>query len=185
KGCKVLDVGCWTGGDALILAGLGANVLALEEHPVSARAAAELCARVGAAVEVRQTSLYHDRQDWKQSFDFIYCAGVVYHVTDPLLLLRILFAYLKPGGSVLIETKSAQGEGSICTYSGLAERGWNFYAPNEPALARWLLDTGYEQIRLIRRGNGRLLAAGVKTAPRPLPEPAGFSRPGSWLEQEC
>ena len=183
-GKQILDVGCWSGGDLLILAGLGGHVTAIEEHPVAARAARRLVELLALAAPVVQRSLYADSQEWAGKFDFAYCSGVVYHVTDPLLLLRILFAYLKPGGDVFIETKAAAGEGSICSYSGTLEKGWNWYAPNETALGRWLVDAGFDaqSVRVFRRSNGRLLACGRKTAVRALRETAGFSRPGSWLE---
>ncbi len=184
KDKQVLDVGCWSGGDLLILAGLGGHVTAIEEHPVTARAARRLLELLGIDAPVVQTSLYADSQKWAAKFDYAYCSGVVYHVTDPLLLLRILFAYLKPGGDVLIETKAVTGDGSICSYSGTQEKGWNWYAPNATALGRWLVDAGFdvETVRVFRRANGRLLACGRKTAARALRETAGFSRPGSWLE---
>ncbi len=184
KGKKVLDVGCWSGGDLLILAGLGGQVTAIEEHPIAAKAARHLLELIGVDAQVLETSLYADKQAWAQQFDYAYCSGVIYHVTDPLLLLRILFAYLKPGGSVFIETKGVTGEGSICSYSGTLEKGWNWYAPNETALGRWLVDAGFDtrSVRVYRRENGRLLASGQKTENRTLRETAGFSRPGSWLE---
>jgi len=184
RGKKVLDVGCWSGGDLLVLAGLGGEVTAIEEHPIAARAARRLIEMLGIAGEVLESSLYADRQDWAQRYDYAYCSGVIYHVTDPLLLLRILFAYLKPGGEVFVETKAAAGEGSLCGYSGTLEKGWNWYAPNETALGRWLVDAGFDAsaVRVFRRPNGRLLASGRKAAPGVLRETAGFSRPGSWLE---
>ena len=76
------------------------------------------------------------------------------------------------------------GEGSVCSYSGTLERGWNWYAPNETALGRWLVDAGFDpfSVRIHRRNNGRLLAYGRKSQPRAMRETAGFSRPGSWLE---
>lgn len=161
QGKQVLDVGCWSGGDLLVLAGLGRQTTAMEE-----------------------ASLFADRQDWAQRFDYAYCSGVIYHVTDPVLLLRILFAYLKPGGEVFLETKAATGEGSMCGYSGTLEKGGNWYAPNETALGRWLVDAGFDAstVRIYRRSNGRLLASGCKTESRVLRETAGFSRPGSWLK---
>ena len=39
KDKQVLDVGCWSGGDLLVLAGLGAQVTAIEEHTIAAQAA--------------------------------------------------------------------------------------------------------------------------------------------------
>jgi 2-polyprenyl-3-methyl-5-hydroxy-6-metoxy-1,4-benzoquinol methylase len=184
QGKQVLDVGCWSGGDLLVLAGLGGQVTAMEEHPIAARAARRLIDLLGLKAPVIESSLYADKREWAGQFDYAYCSGVIYHVTDPLLLLRILFAYLKPGGDVFIETKGAVGEGSICSYSGTLEKGWNWYAPNETALGRWLVDAGFDakSVRVYRRDNGRLLACGRKTEARALRETAGFSRPGSWLE---
>ena len=183
-GRKVLNIGCWTGGDFQVLCGLGAEVTAVEEHPVSARAAVRLAELTGCGAKVERHSLYRDREDWRGRFDVIYCAGVVYHVTDPLLFLRICFAYLKPGGHLILETKAESGEASRCSYAGTREKGWNWYAPTRDALGRWLVDAGFpaEEIRLHWRPIGRLLAGAVKLTPTALPDGAGFSRPGSWLE---
>jgi 2-polyprenyl-3-methyl-5-hydroxy-6-metoxy-1,4-benzoquinol methylase len=184
RGKEVLDVGCWSGGDLLLLAGLGGRVTAIEEHRVAAQAARRLLGLVGLDAPVEDRSLYHDRRDWAARFDCVYCSGVIYHVTDPLLLLRIMFAYLKAGGEVFLETKGTVGAGSLCGYSGTLEKGWNWYAPNETALGRWLVDAGFDaaSVRVYRRENGRLLAHACKLECAPLRETAGFSRPGSWLE---
>ena len=184
KKMQVLDVGCWSGGDLLVLAGLGGQVTAIEEHPIAARAARRLVELLGLEAPVIESSLYSDQKNWAGRFDYAYCSGVIYHVTDPLLLLRILFAYLKPGGRVFLETKAASGAGSVCSYSGTLEKGWNWYAPNETALGRWLVDAGFavSTVSVYRRDNGRLLACGRKTEACALRESAGFSRPGSWLE---
>ncbi len=113
----------------------------------------------------------------------VYCSGVIYHVTDPLLLLRICFACLKPGGTLVIETKAESGAGADCAYAGTIEKGWNWYSPTRATLGRWLVDAGFEadDVRLHWRPIGRLLAAAVKTRPAALPDPAGFFRPESWL----
>ncbi|WP_328984331.1 class I SAM-dependent methyltransferase [Thiorhodovibrio winogradskyi] len=186
SGAGVLDVGCWSGGDALVLEGLGARVTAIEEHPIAAKAAKRLFELIGSSTQVIESSLYAERGDWAQSFDQVYCSGVIYHVTDPLLFTRILFAYLKPGGSLLLETKALTGADGLCDYSGTMEKGWNWYAPDEIVLGRWLVDAGFDpaQVQVLRRANGRLLGWARKMAPSALRETAGFSRPGSWLEQE-
>jgi len=186
-GAEVLDVGCWSGGDALLLAGLGARVTALEEHPISAAAAARLTSLVGAPVALVQQSLYRDDPAWRGRFDLVYLSGVVYHLTDPLLALRICFAYLKPGGRLIVETKASFRGGGACDYAGTAEKGWNWYAPTLESLGRWLADVGFprDQIQLHLRPIRRLLACAVKGEPVALPEVAGFSRPASWLEGVC
>jgi len=183
KGQNLLDVGCWTGGDLLVFAGMGARVTAIEEHPRSAAAATFLCDLVGAKAKVLNTDLYRDQRQWRGAFDVVYCSGVVYHVTDPILLLRICFAYLKVGGRLVIETKACRGAGSKSSYSGSRERGWNWFAPNRQALGRWLTDVGFDfdDITVRRRANGRLLAAAVKRREAGMPDNTGFSRPGSWL----
>ncbi|WP_200330684.1 class I SAM-dependent methyltransferase [Thiocystis violacea] len=183
-GTRVLDVGCWSGGDVLVLAGLGGETTAIEEHPIAAKAARRLLELSGCSVEVIEDSLYSERVDWVHQFDYVYCSGVIYHVTDPLLFARILFAYLKPGGAILLESKAVFGEDSICGYSGTMEKGWNWYAPNEIVFGRWLVDAGFDasSVRVLRRANGRLLAWAKKHEACAMRETAGFSRPGSWLE---
>ncbi len=183
-GKTVLDVGCWSGGDVLLLAGLGAQVTAIEEHLKSAASAKRLCELVNCPLTMVTESVYKDRRDWRAKYDVIYASGVIYHVTDPMLFARILFAYLKPGGTLVLETKASAADGSLCGYSGIRERGWNWYAPNFEVLGRWLVDAGFEtdEIRIRSRTNGRLLSTARKTAETALPETAGFSRPGSWLE---
>jgi len=184
-GRTVLDVGCWSGGDALVLAGLGAAVSATEEHPRSAASAVRLMELVNCPVHVRRTSLFQDDPSWRQGFDIVYCSGVLYHVTDPLLLLRICFCYLRPGGRLIVETKAeTERQDSVCQYSGTSVAGWNFFAPSRQALARWLADAGFPptDILINTRPVGRFLACAVKRDAAALPETAGFSRPGSWLE---
>lgn len=188
SGKRVLNIGCWTGGDSLVLAGLGAYVVSLEEHKIAAAAGARLMELLGAPGEFQSRSIFDDDEGLRQSFDYVYCSGVIYHVTDPMLLLRICFCYLKPGGGCFIETKSTveSGDDALCSYSGILERGWNWYGPNQKALGRWFVDSGYdmETVKVHRRGNDRLLAYGAKGSALRLPENAGFSRPGSWLEDE-
>lgn len=184
EGLSVLDVGCWTGGDVLALAGLGAKVTAIEEHPVSSIAAQRLCELLQVPAQVLRQSLYTDNPEWKGKFDIVYISGVIYHITDPVLALRLCFAYLKPGGRIVVETKASKLDGPFCEYGGTHEKGWNWYSPTLETLGRWLVDAGFEraQIGLHMRPIGRLLAAGIKTEPTALLEKAGFSRPGSWLE---
>ncbi len=70
KNMQVLDVGCWTGGDLLVLAGLGGWVTAIDEHPIAAKATRRLVALLRINAHVVETSLYADRQEWAQRFDF-------------------------------------------------------------------------------------------------------------------
>jgi len=124
RGLQVLDIGCWSGGDVLVLSGLGAAVTATEEHAGSAGSARRLMELVGCPAQVLEQSAFRDDPAWRQRFDIVYCSGVLYHVSDPVLLLRICFSYLRPGGRLIIETKAdTQSDGSACRYSGTAVKG--------------------------------------------------------------
>ncbi len=184
SGLDVLDVGCWTGGDLIALAGMGANVTAIEEHPISAVAAQRMCELLAVPAIVHSQSLYADKPEWTGKFDVVYISGVIYHVTDPVLALRICFAYLKPGGRIVVETKASKLDGALCEYGGTHEKGWNWYSPTLETMGRWLADAGFprQDIGVHMRPVGRLLAGAVKGGPAKLPERAGFARPSSWLE---
>ena len=165
---------------------MGATCTALEENVQCANVVKFLSKSLGLKTEVQAVSAYSDREDWLRSFDYIYCSGVLYHVTDPVLLLRILFCYLKIGGELFIETKAESGRKGVCTYSGSVEKGGNWFAPDELTAGRWFIDAGFknEDISIFVRSNGRLLVHAVKTSLSGLIEPQGFSRPGSWLENK-
>ena len=56
-------------------------------------------------LEPRRLSLYDLTADeFQDAFDIVLFAGVLYHLSDPVLGLRITFDALKPGGTVLLET---------------------------------------------------------------------------------
>ena len=186
KNKKVLDIGIHTGGDLLVLAGLGAKCIALEEEPRAAEAAKTLVSNLKVNAKILTSSAFKDRKEWQRTFDYIYCSGVLYHVTDPVLLLRILFSYLKIHGELLIETKAMPGNNGLCSYSGIVERGHNWYAPDELTIGRWFIDAGFKSknTTIYRRSNGRLLVHALKNSYARMAEPQGFSRPGSWLEKE-
>ena len=186
KNKKVLDIGTHTGGDLLVLAGLGAKCTALEEEPRTFDAANTLIKGLKVGAKILRKSAFEDNSDWQRTFDYIYCSGVLYHVTDPVLLLRILFSYLKVSGELLIETKAMPGQNALCSYSGGVEKGSNWYAPDELTIGRWFIDAGFQSqhITIYRRSNGRLLVHAIKKSLAEMIEPQGFSRPVSWLENK-
>ena len=114
---RVLDVGTFDGFYAFVAEARGAKrVLAVdsEQHVEWVRArwgpeleggegfrddrgAAWLARRVPPSGGVRLDEL-------GETFDFVFCLGILHRVTDPLGLLRILRARLADGGRVLLET---------------------------------------------------------------------------------
>jgi 2-polyprenyl-3-methyl-5-hydroxy-6-metoxy-1,4-benzoquinol methylase len=157
-GKSVLDVGCWTGGTSLLLAAMGARVLAIDEVVKYADCVAYLRDAFGVEnLEVQSRSLYSlDEEAFAERFDLVLYSGVLYHVSDPVLSLRILFNCLRDGGQCLVETMAVDGPGSFCGYGERRDPGsrdparpetllggWAWFVPSLAALTNMLADSGF------------------------------------------
>lgn len=184
----ILEIGAWTGGGALLFAAMGGNVTAVEVdtkyvHATSYMARAfgiehRLCARGRSLYDLNST-LYHDR------FDIVQIAGVLYHVMDPFLALRICFNALRLGGIILFEDA---GVTSACDYNGvpihlrnvcsIEKQRWNFFRFSPTTLERLMSNVGFEDIRVARAGQKgvRHYAIGTKRVQKGIPR-WGLSAP--------
>lgn len=174
----VLDVGCWTGGTSLMLALLGAKVHAVEEVQKYAETAKFLAKSFGFGdyITVESRSLYScNTSEYMEKFDIVYFPGVIYHLSDPLIALRILYNACKPSGIVLIETEGIRSdEQPLCLFEGsyvyrkgmkedLSRGGWNWFIPSPPAMQRMLQDAGFRDIKTTELFGSRFYAFGRKT----------------------
>lgn len=174
-GKKVLDIGCWTGGTSLLLCALGASVVAIEEVRKYAETVRYLKRAFGLEnLEVLHTSLFEcTTREFQDAFDFVLFAGVLYHVTDPILALRITFNCLKDSGKCLLETYSMDSEESVVEYQGpgvvgpgleqdLNRGGWNWFVPSPAALCRMMCDVGYQEVTVSEVIAARAFAVGTR-----------------------
>lgn len=160
-GKKILDVGVWTGGTSLILSALGAEVTALEEVVKYSDTVNYLADSFGLGrLECKPISLY-DLND-RYEYDYVIYSGVIYHVTDPVLSLRILFNSLRDGGKLFVETFGLStgdkkvplvlAEGPSIHRGGnkdnMSREGWNYFVPSPVALYLWIETVGFEDIKL-------------------------------------
>jgi 2-polyprenyl-3-methyl-5-hydroxy-6-metoxy-1,4-benzoquinol methylase len=171
-GLRVLDIGAWTGGMSLLLAALGAQVTALEEvrkYAGTVNFLADLYQLSDRLVCVPD-SLYDFLPRHADVFDLIIYSGVVYHVTDPLLSLRLAFGALKDGGEIFVETAGLDHPDSVCIYEGpmihhngsveeLNRGGWNYFIPSPKCLFRWCSDAGFQSVNTGPVLNGRIHAS--------------------------
>jgi len=160
---KVFDIGCWTGGTTLLLAALARDVFAIEEVKKYAEMTSFLAKSFGLEdrVNVQPRSIYEcNRQEFYDQFDIVYFPGVIYHLSDPLLALRVLFNSLKPGGFILVESAGinhpeplCRFDGSLIHNSGTRERmnraGWNWFMPSPSALQRMMREAGFDEIQTL------------------------------------
>ncbi len=175
EGFKVLDIGCWTGGTSLLLSKMGAQVVAIEEVKKYVEAVQYLKYAFNITnLEIRHRSLYEcTGAEFQDAFDLILFAGVIYHLTDPILALRITFNALKDNGHCLVESAALRTRAKRVAYEGPTDlrvgegenptaTGWNWFILSPTSLAQMMADVGYRQIRLSPIKNRRVFAVGTR-----------------------
>ena len=157
----VFDIGCWTGGTSLLLKSLGSRVVAIEEVRKYADTVNFLASSFGVSEHLScvSKSLFEcNRSEYHDRFDVAYFPGVIYHLSDPVLALRILFNSLKLGGEILVESAGVDSPEPICRFDGnyvyrngtreeLNRGGWNWFLPSASALERMLVEAGFESVQ--------------------------------------
>lgn len=187
----VFDVGCWTGGTTLLLATISGKVYAVEEVKKYAQMVSYLASAFGVddRVQAEARSIYAcNSKEFYDRFDIVYFPGVIYHLSDPLLSLRILFNSLKIGGKILVESAGIDTDESLCQFEGSLvyhegksagpnRKGWNWFLPSPCALYRMMREVGFDDICTHwHKKTGRVYGYGCKTASTGICR-AGLSMP--------
>lgn len=169
-GKRVLDIGCWTGGTSLLLAAMGAEVVAVEEVKKYAECTRYLAHAFDMrSIEVRHMSLYECITDeFQDAFDLVLFPGVLHHLSDPKLALRITFNCLTDGGSCLIETLSFDHDAEIVARSALdlasepahEPWGWNWLLFTPATLMQTMEGVGYTISHPCTAVDGRTFVVG-------------------------
>ncbi|MBT4889143.1 MAG: DUF1698 domain-containing protein [Rhodospirillales bacterium] len=189
-GKKILDIGVWTGGTSLLLAAMGATVTACEEVKMYSDTVNYMAHAFDIENQLKcdNTSLYSI--DYHDEFDYVLYLGVIYHVTDPVLSLRILYNALKDGGDIFAETfgLDTKGENSpLCAIQGgpansgkvehLNRTGWNYFIPSYSGFEKWLETVGFKNLEVVPlTSDNRLRAKGTRIKHEDMLR-AGLSRP--------
>lgn len=101
---RVLDYGCGNGEFLMRMRGFGYDVVGMDFDPVCIERAN------ASGLTVHSPDAVPDR-DWQGVFDFISLAHVIEHVPEPRDVLRQLSGWLKPGGTLFLETPNAESAG--------------------------------------------------------------------------
>ena len=141
-------------------------------------------------MHVENRSLYSlDNQEFLDRFDMVLYFGVLYHVSDPVLSLRILFNSLKDGGLCFVETRAVAGKGRYCEYGKRRDRkgriaskpstllgGWAWFVPSPGALIGMMMDVGFHVRKVTFHTDNRALALGERNRHVDMLR-AGLSKP--------
>lgn len=152
RGARVLDVGSWAGATSFLLCAMNASHVTSVEEVRKYTAVTRLVAKAySLPIEVLSKSVY-ELEETKEHvhtevYDIVYMPGVLYHLSDPILALRILYNRLRLGGLILVETTSTGAtwdiQGPILHYDRIAASGNNYFGMNAVALRGMLEDVGF------------------------------------------
>lgn len=92
---------------------------------------------------------FEDIQSLNQTFDIIFCMGILYHHPDPSDILKRCLSVLNPGGTLVIETLILDKPGNHIlrpkpTYAKMK----NVYEiPTPEVLKRWMVNAGFSGVK--------------------------------------
>jgi tRNA (mo5U34)-methyltransferase len=180
---RVLDVGTFDGFYAFVAEARGAKrVVAIdsEQHVKWVRARWDVEPEGGKGFHTIANLLgshveYHRLEasrldELGETFDFVFCLGILHRVTDPLGLLQLLRARLADGGRVLLETYGLNHEDGSSPYIHVHRPGdvypddefvyWGFGAESLRRLAELAGITGFQlHATPIIDGHPRIIAS--------------------------
>jgi tRNA (mo5U34)-methyltransferase len=88
---------------------------------------------------------------YEHKFDVLFCLGVLYHRSDPVMMLKSLFKGLNKGGELILDTFMIDGEGEMCLtpkdrYSKIPNI---YFVPTVSALINWCHRAGFESVEVL------------------------------------
>jgi len=101
KGKLVLDAGCGAGRHTVFAANYGADVHAFDLSDAAVSAAQDNTTYL-AKTRVFQADMYTLPVAWPNTYDYLFCIGVLHHLPDPQEGFNRLVALVKEGGSISI-----------------------------------------------------------------------------------
>ncbi len=84
------------------------------------------------------------------SFDIIFCMGILYHRQSPIDSLREILVALKDQGTLILESQIIPGTESVALFpeKTYAKVPGTWFVPTASCLQNWLMRTGFKNIQL-------------------------------------
>jgi len=88
---------------------------------------------------------------YEHKFDVLFCLGVLYHRSDPIMMLKSLFRGLNKGGELILDTFMIDGEEELCLcpkdrYSKIPNI---YFIPTIPSLINWCKRAGFSEVEVL------------------------------------
>ncbi len=93
---------------------------------------------------VEHLGLYAD------SFDVIFLMGIIYHRISPIESLKEVYASLKPGGTLIVESQAIPGEDPVALFpeTRYAKVPGTYFVPTASCLSNWLSRAGFSKVEI-------------------------------------
>lgn len=152
RGARILDLGCSNGYYMFRLAELDPAVVIgidpSERCLLSFDLIQMFCGDPRLAFEVLRSE---HLAIFPQFFDVALCMGVVYHVRDPLSLLKQLLNSIKPGGMAIVESQviDLPGPYALCPNNRYTKSHNMYFIPTAECLVSWLEKVGFVDCKVV------------------------------------
>ena len=85
-----------------------------------------------------------------QTFDVVFCLGVLYHTPDPVGMLRKINSSLKSKGEIVVDCQGIEGEEDIALFpkKKYANMKGVYFLPTISTLKHWLTRSGFINIKV-------------------------------------
>lgn len=88
---------------------------------------------------------------YEHKFDLLFCLGVLYHRSDPVMMLKSLYKGLNKGGEMILDTFMIDGDEEICLTPGdrYSKIPNIYFIPTVNALKNWCSRAGFESVEVL------------------------------------
>jgi len=162
-GKSVIDIGAWDGVFSFEAEKRGANVTAIDKQPMT-EGFKFLHRILNSNVRYKQQAIEDFCIHAQPAFDIVLCLGVLYHVENPIIVLRKVYNLVNDNGFALIETTQINNDNlglnqskrpfytfrtKLHPHNGKKETHWD---TNFAGLKILLKFVGFKNIELSHRG---------------------------------
>ncbi|MGH7660774.1 MAG: class I SAM-dependent methyltransferase [Vulcanimicrobiaceae bacterium] len=152
-GKSFVDIGCWEGDVCAEAVKRGADFVLGVDYCTSPDLTGNI-ERSGFSFV--QLDVFSEKLLELPEFDVVHCAGVMYHVENPMSLLFRLRKLCRPGAQLFLETSiycASEATPLMLFHPGatLDDNPSNWWSPNEPCLREMLAAAGFVDIEVADR----------------------------------